>query len=132
MRHKRIKYEAILDPDLPAVPGNPDQLKQVILNLVVNSIEAVPEGGTVTIQTRAGENEIMFSVRDSGPGIDPELMPDIFQPFVTNKSTGTGLGLTIVHEIIQRHHGRVEVANNPESGAIFTIWLPIHHTQEQP
>jgi signal transduction histidine kinase len=64
-------------------------------------------------------------VRDTGPGIDPEILPSIFEPFITSKSTGTGLGLTITLDIIQQHHGRIEVENNPEQGATFKVWLPV-------
>jgi signal transduction histidine kinase len=74
--------------------------------------------------------EILFSVRDTGPGINPDILPAIFDPFVTSKSTGTGLGLTITHDIIQQHHGRIEAENQAGGGAIFNVWLPIEDEEE--
>jgi two-component system sensor histidine kinase FlrB len=68
---------------------------------------------------------VLLTVKDTGIGIDLEILPRIFEPFITSKYTGTGLGLTITHDIIQQHHGRIEAENDPEGGAIFNIWLPI-------
>jgi signal transduction histidine kinase len=84
-------------------------------------------GGCLTVQTQslASRKEVLLSVSDTGPGIDPEILPSIFEPFVTSKTTGTGLGLTITLDIIQQHHGRIEVENNPDRGATFKVWLPI-------
>ena len=68
----------------------------------------------------------MFAVTDTGPGIDPQILPHIFEPFITSKESGTGLGLTITHDIIHQHHGEIRVENDPECGAVFKVWLPIH------
>ncbi len=89
-------------------------------------------GGRLTVETHhlKGQNEVFFSVRDSGPGIDPEMLPQIFDAFITSKHTGTGLGLTITHDILEQHHGRIQAENHPEGGAIFYIWLPVY--QEEP
>lgn len=127
MRRKEVSFEFHPDPNLPLIPGIQDQLKQVLLNLFLNAIEAMPPRGHLYVQTEAlaEENEIMVTIKDTGPGIDPELLPNIFNPFVTNKDTGTGLGLTISHDIIHQHAGRIEARNNPEGGAVFTMWLPV-------
>ena len=124
-RHKNIHIESSLDPDLPLIRGNPDQLKQVILNLMVNALDATPAGGLISFRSHAIENKIVFSIKDTGPGIAPEVLPQIFDAFVTGKNMGTGLGLTIVHDIIMRHHGQIEAVNPPEGGALFTFRLPI-------
>lgn len=128
MRHKQIAFEFFPDPELPVISGIADQIRQVVLNLFLNAIEIMKPGGCLTVQTQGllSQREVLFSVRDTGPGIDPEILPNIFEPFITSKSTGTGLGLTITHDIIHQHHGRIEAENHVGGGAIFNVWLPIH------
>ncbi|HLO15712.1 MAG TPA: GAF domain-containing protein [Anaerolineales bacterium] len=127
LRHKNISFELHPDQNLPPVTGFADHLKQVILNLFINAVEAMPEGGHLCIDTYmlTASNEVVFSIMDNGMGIEPELLPRIFDPFVTSKDTGTGLGLTITYEIIEQHGGRILAENAPTGGAKFTIWLPI-------
>ena len=131
MRHKDIAFEFIPDPNLPPAAGISDQLRQVVLNLFLNAVEIMKPGGRLTVETHdlTGQNEVFFSVRDSGPGIDPELLPKIFDAFITSKHTGTGLGLTITHDILEQHHGRIQAANHPNGGAIFYIWLPVYQKE---
>ena len=127
MRHKDIAFEFIPDPDLQPVSGISDQLRQVVLNLFLNAVEVMRPGGRLTVQTRnlIEQDEVHFSVRDSGPGIEAEILHRIFDAFITSKHTGTGLGLTITHDILQQHHGRISAENHPEGGAIFHVWLPM-------
>ena len=129
VRHKEIAFEFYPEPDLPAISGLPDQIRQVALNLFINAVEVMKPGGRLIVRTRCllQQNEILLSVKDTGPGIDGEILPKIFDPFITDKHTGTGLGLTITHDIIQQHHGRIEAYNDPqgEGGAVFNVWLPI-------
>jgi two-component system NtrC family sensor kinase len=126
MRHKNIIFEFIPDLELPEVPGIPDQIRQIVLNLFMNAVEAMQSGGHLTVQTQrlSGEDNILFSVTDTGPGIDPKIIPHLFEPFITSKENGTGLGLTITADIIRRHHGEIQAQNNPGGGATFNIWLP--------
>ncbi|HET9912798.1 MAG TPA: ATP-binding protein, partial [Anaerolineales bacterium] len=126
LRHKGINFVCQLDPDLPVIQGIADHIKQVTLNLFMNAVEAMPAGGNLLVETRGSpaKDEIMFSVRDTGVGIDPDLLSRIFEPFVTNKEAGTGLGLTITHEIIQQHHGEILAENCHDGGAKFTIRFP--------
>ena len=113
-----------LDPDLAPVQGDPDQLKQVFLNLVTNAVQAMDKtGGTITIETRAAGEYVEISVADTGPGIPPADLPKVFDPFFTQRSEGTGLGLTIVHRIIDEHEGHIEVQSDRD-GTIFTVTLP--------
>jgi signal transduction histidine kinase len=86
----------------------------------------MPTGGHLCVDLSAvpDNNEVIFSLQDNGTGIEQELLPRIFDPFVTNKKTGTGLGLTITHDIIEQHHGRILAENVPTGGAKITIWLP--------
>ena len=132
MRHKKIAFELIPDISLPDVSGLPDQLRQVVLNLFLNAIEIMEPGGRLTVQTcnLPAQGEVLLSVKDTGPGIDPEILPEIFDPFVTSKKTGTGLGLTITHDIIEQHHGRIAAENDPRGGAVFNVWLPIDQKDE--
>jgi two-component system sensor histidine kinase HydH len=128
MRQKHITFEFFPDPELPNVSGLPDQLRQVVLNLFLNAIEVMQSGGRLSVWTRCppGQEEVLFTVKDNGPGIEAEILPHIFDAFITSKHTGTGLGLTITHDIIQQHHGRITAANDAEGGARFDIWLPVH------
>jgi signal transduction histidine kinase len=126
MRHKQIAFEFHPDPDLPPVSGMSDQMRQVVLNLFLNAIEAMGPGGRLTARTLSlpQQNEILLTVQDTGPGIAPDILPKVFDAFITDKQTGTGLGLTITRDIIEQHFGRIEAANDPAGGAVFSIWLP--------
>ena len=131
LRHKKIAFEFHPDPDLPLVYGLADQIRQVTLNLLMNATEAVSMGGRLIVTTEKAENrEILLSVSDNGPGIDPVLLPHIFDAFVTSKDSGTGLGLTITYDIVHRHRGRIQAVNNPTGGATFKIWLPTIQTEQ--
>ncbi len=127
LRHYEISFEFFPDPYLPVIPALPDQIRQVVLNLLMNAVEAMPDGGRLTVSTelQVDNAEVLLRVSDSGMGIDPTIMQNIFEAFVTNKERGTGLGLTIVYDIVNRHRGRIQAWNNPECGATFSVWLPV-------
>jgi signal transduction histidine kinase len=127
LRHKEIQFEFRSDAALPRVPGQSDQLRQVVLNLFLNAVEAMQPGGRLTVTTRIvrEENGIELLVADTGPGIEAELLPHIFEPFVTSKDAGTGLGLTITYDIVHQHGGNIRAENCPEGGAMFKVWLPL-------
>lgn len=118
-------------PELSAVPLDADQMQQVAINLIKNALEATPEGGTVTLSTgtrggRTGEPHwAWFRVHDTGAGMSPETMKNIFEPFFTNKQQGTGLGLYITHGIVERHGGHLRVDSREGEGAAFTVELPL-------
>lgn len=126
LRQHQIFYKVEIDPTLPLVSGLEDQIRQVILNLVMNSVEAMPKGGHLNISSQSlpDTHEILLTVTDTGSGIQEDIFANIFEAFITNKEHGTGLGLTISHEIISRHNGRIEAHNNPSGGACMQIWLP--------
>jgi signal transduction histidine kinase len=130
MRHKEITFEFVPEENLPPVSGIEDQIRQVALNLFLNAIEIMQPGGRLTVLTGSlpRQKEVLLTVTDTGPGIEPDILPRIFEPFITSKHTGTGLGLTITHDIIEGHHGRIEARNGPagQGGAIFRIWLPTY------
>jgi len=113
-----------LDPDLPLIQGDPDQLKQVFLNLVTNAVQAMDTtGGTITIETRVTGDYVEVSIADNGPGIPTDDLPKVFDPFFTKRAEGTGLGLTIVHRIIDEHEGHIEVQSGA-GGTVFDVTLP--------
>ena len=126
MRHKNIAFEFVPEGTELLVNGIPDQLRQVLLNLFMNAIDAMPMGGRITVrmQSLPDAQKVYFSVQDTGAGISPDILPNIFEPFTTDKETGTGLGMTITHDIIVQHCGEIQAHNMPEGGAIFKIWLP--------
>ena len=127
MRQKQISFEFHPDADLRFILGLPDQIRQVALNLFLNAIESMEPGGRLIIRTLSlpQQNEILITVKDTGPGIKPEILSRIFDAFVTDKHTGTGLGLAISRDIIEQHFGRIEAENDPEGGAIFKVWFPV-------
>ncbi len=127
LRHKQITFEFSPDPELPAISALSDQIRQVVLNLFMNASEAMTNGGTITVCTEflKDTGEIMFTISDTGAGIPQNILPTIFEAFVTDKPSGTGLGLTITYDIVRKHHGRITAENSREKGAVFKIWLPV-------
>ncbi|MFN3309636.1 MAG: GAF domain-containing protein [Anaerolineales bacterium] len=132
LRQNEITFEFHPAPNLPPVRGIPNQLRQVILNLLINAVQAVTSNGRLIVSTEALESgEVMLSVSDNGGGIDPALLPHIFDPFITNKEDGSGLGLAIAREIVNHHEGRIQAENNPGGGATFRVWLPVFREEER-
>ncbi len=119
-----VRLEREVDEGLPAVSVDRDQMVQVLLNLVRNATEAMPGGGTLRLSARRQGAEVALSVSDTGPGISPEDLPRVFEPYFTTKAGGTGLGLAIAERIVSEHGGRLEVASRPGKGATFTVRLP--------
>ena len=115
------------DEELPHIHGDSDLMMQVLLNLVLNAVQAMPESGTLRVAAvREGEQHIRLTVADTGCGIPPDVLPKIFEPFVTTKERGkgTGLGLTVVLGIVQEHGGSITVESTPGQGTTFTLLLP--------
>jgi two-component system NtrC family sensor kinase len=119
-----------VDEDLPPILAAGDQVKQVFLNLVLNAAEAMPGGGELTIHGAQSAADIIITFSDTGPGIAPEDMAQIFEPFFSTKSTGTGIGLAVSREIVTNHGGILQAQNHPQKGAIFTVTLPTHPIDE--
>ncbi len=124
-----IKIIKHLDQSLPPVEGDPNQLKQVFMNMMVNAAEAMSEGGgalTITTGRKSGESSIFISFQDEGTGIPSNIQSKIFDPFFTTKGVGkgTGLGLSTSYGIIQSHHGNIDVESQPDRGTTFLIYLP--------
>ena len=133
IRQKNIHLVVDMDP-LPTVWCNPGRLNQVLLNLLVNAIQAVAESATITVRTQylADSDEFQYEVSDDGPGIPESIRGKIFDPFFTTKpqGVGTGLGLWIAYNIVQEHRGKIEVATQTGKGTTFTVTLPTHPSDE--
>ena len=128
MSKDRIQIVTALAPSLPKIRGEPHTLQQVLMNLLVNARDAMPDGGTVRIETSpvTGQEEgVRLVVADTGPGIPADVLPRISEPFYTTKIAGTGLGLPLSYNIVREHGGRVEVDSAAGRGTTFIITLPV-------
>jgi len=112
-------------PPLPPVPADEPKLRQALVNLVLNAIQATPPGGTVRVVTGREEGDACICVDDSGPGVPAAVRDRIFEPFFTTKDAGTGLGLPLVHAIVQQHEGTIALETSPQGGARFHLRLPL-------
>jgi signal transduction histidine kinase len=141
---RSVLAKVSLEKDLSSLPPvmlDTNQIKQVLVNLLNNSVQAMPDGGRLTIATRLTEREhngvyremVAVYVSDSGVGIPPENLGRIFDPFFTTKEVGqgTGLGLSVSYSIIEKHNGRIEVESVPQEGSTFTLLLPVTEIARQ-
>ena len=114
--------------------GKPDQIGQVIVNLVLNAVQATPDGGRIRVATACDGDDVVLTVEDNGPGISPQVRARLFQPFVTTKpvGSGTGLGLSVSYGIVKAHWGRIDVESQPGAGARFTVRLPVAPAADPP
>jgi nitrogen fixation/metabolism regulation signal transduction histidine kinase len=119
-----IEAQVELDNQLGEVPADPDLLRRALANLVLNAIDAMPKGGTLTLRTRQSGDSIFLEVSDTGSGLAKEECERLFTPYYTTKEHGTGLGLAIVQSVVSDHHGRITVRSSPGQGATFVIELP--------
>ena len=135
LRERGVQIATQLDPGLPRIRASADQLKQVLLNLLLNAADSMPKGGTITVATQAGagtetevfgRDAVQIQVRDTGEGIPDELIAQIFEPFFSTKSgKGTGLGLWVSQGIVQSHGGTMRVRSRVGRGTTFMITLPV-------
>lgn len=125
-RQARVSISYEVPPDTPHVRADPDQMKQVFVNLISNAVQAMEDrGGTISIDARAEGGFVAIRVEDDGPGIPERDLPKIFDPFYSTKDDGTGLGLTMVHRIVDEHDGYIEVASREGEGTSFTVYFPV-------
>jgi len=129
IKDKKIEVTKELTQDIPPIQCDIDQIKQAFLNLITNAIQAMKDGGQLTLRTyisyEVDQVQIVSEVEDTGGGIPIEILHNIFNPFFTTKDFGTGLGLAITHRIISNHHGTIEVKNIPGSGCSFVVKIPV-------
>jgi len=127
---KEVMVVKNFDDNIPTIMADQLQLQQVLLNLLLNAIDAMPGGGTLTINTTCNvdKSSIRIVISDSGQGISNKDMNKIFQPFFTTKSRGTGMGLAITRRIIEEHGGSINVSSEYGRGTTFTIVLPVEQT----
>ncbi len=114
---------------LPPVEHDPALIQQVLLNVILNGIQAISGAGQVRIGLKDESGFVVIHVVDTGRGISPEALPRIFKPFFTTRTEGTGLGLSLANSIVQSHGGRIEVSSTPGKETQFKIWLPVHRTK---
>lgn len=128
LRKHRIKVETDFARGMPPVYADQDQMSQVLLNLMINAIHAMPDGGTLRLSLEQADGTAVVTVADTGCGIPKQDLPNIFDPFFTTKEVGkgTGLGLTVVHGIIQEHGGAITVESEPGRGTTFRVTLPLY------
>lgn len=129
IRQHKINLDVLFDPEPPMVLVDPSRIKQVFVNMILNAIQATPEGGTISIYTYLRDDFICIEFRDTGLGIEPEELPRIFDPFYTTKESGTGLGLSISHQIVKSHNGTIHVSSTPGEGTVFKVKLPLKADQ---
>src|SRR5262249_32157713 len=120
-----ITVTVATDPSVPSMEIDRTLLRQAVLNLIKNGLEALSTGGTMAVATRRLDDTVDIVVSDSGPGIPPEVGKRLFEQFFTTKPQGTGLGLSITRQIVQEHAGQIRWTSTPGAGATFTISLPI-------
>jgi len=127
---QNARVETSLAPQLPLVRIDAEQIKQVLLNLTINALQAMPEGGRVVLRTLLGNEKqvVSIEVEDEGEGVDPAIAARIFDPFFTTKEKGVGLGLSIAYKIAVQHGGSLTVRNGTR-GAIFRLALPLAHNE---
>ncbi len=118
-----------LAPNLPGIEADGDQIRQVAINLMLNAGAAMEEGGILRIETARREDHVEIVFADDGPGIDAESLDRIFEPFYTTKEKGTGLGLAITKQIVDQHHGRIDIDSAPGAGTRVTICLPLEREE---
>ncbi len=122
--HSAIECKLDLSETLNPIEADPDLLHRAISNLVLNAMDAMPQGGVLTLKTRQEGDRIFLSVSDTGTGLTPEECERLFTPYYTSKTHGTGLGLAIVQSVVSDHHGRISVTSKPGGGTTFLIELP--------
>jgi signal transduction histidine kinase len=143
MESARIHYSADIPDDLPRVMVDAQQIQQVFLNLLLNAVDAMPDGGKLSVQASVSKSSLQGLIRknlsnepadlryveilisDSGVGIPPDKLETVFNPFFSTKPNGLGLGLSIVYRIIEEHSGDIRVTSRPSKGTQFRIYLPM-------
>ena len=129
---REIQLRFTANDTLPEIQADPDRLTQVLLNLYLNAIQAIGQHGVISVTVSESGAGVKISVTDSGKGIAADQLEAIFTPYFTTKAEGTGLGLAVVHNIVEQHGGTIQVASQEGKGSTFTLWLPVNITRKDP
>jgi len=129
---KSVEIELHKDSTLPEVEHDGDQIHQVLLNLLLNSLQAIDSNGKITVTVKPQGSMAVVEVSDNGRGIAPDHLPNIFRPFYTTKGDGTGLGLSLARRIVEDHHGRIDVSSALGKGTTFAVVLPLQRPVSRP
>ncbi|MFO7785575.1 MAG: ATP-binding protein [Desulfatiglandales bacterium] len=122
--NRGVGLQKKLNSEMPSLPLDENRMKQVLMNLITNAVQASSPGDSVLVETRKNRYGVVLEVADSGSGIPEEDRDKIFEPFYSTKKEGTGLGLPIVKKIMEAHGGSISLHSNPEGGVTFSVWLP--------
>jgi signal transduction histidine kinase len=123
--HSAVQLRKEVSRNMPSFHGDPEMVKQMLLNLVINAVQAMPDGGEVVLSAWVEGDQLLVGVRDHGCGIKAEIKDKIFDPFFTTKEAGTGLGLAVAHQIVEQHGGVLKAEANPDGGMTFFALLPV-------
>jgi signal transduction histidine kinase len=126
MSGESIDLVADIEDNLPTINIDREQISRAVKNIIQNSIEALPTGGTIGLKARAVDSHIRIVVEDSGIGIDEDKYDSILEPFVTSKTTGAGLGLTMVYQIVKNHQGEIDIKRKDDKGTVVTLDIPVY------
>jgi signal transduction histidine kinase len=125
LNEARVNVECNVPRNVPGIMAVSSQMQQVFINLILNAMDAMPDGGSLKISARAIRGGVEFLFQDSGPGVPVEKQADIFEPFFSTKDRGTGLGLTVSYNIVTAHGGTLELLADRSPGACFRLFLPV-------
>jgi len=127
-KNKQINFSSELSPDISQIQADEDQVRQILMNVIINAIQAIPKKGEIKIKTEKtllkGEPAIKLMIEDSGIGIPEKDFTQIFDPFFSTKDEGSGLGLSIVYKLVEAHQGEIKVESQEGEGTKFVIFLP--------
>jgi two-component system sensor histidine kinase HydH len=126
-----IRIKEKINAPVPELYLDPDRFSQVLLNLYINAMQAMPHGGELTVEARIDGDAVLFAVSDTGEGIGPDDQAAVFNPYYTTKKKGTGLGLAIVHKIIESHNGAIWLDSVRGKGTTFFISIPLENRQKE-
>jgi two-component system sensor histidine kinase HydH len=124
-RNRDVEVLVDIPEDLPSLYLDSSQLVTALSNIIENALEAMPNGGTLSLKIEKDDRHLSFSCRDTGLGIDPEQLDAVYDPFVTSKTRGAGLGLTMVYQIVMNHHGEIKINSELNKGTVVNVQLPL-------
>ena len=137
LKKRNVDIRTELTEDIPEMVFDPLQMQQVFINLMINAMEAMPEGGTIKVKSmvtnddKGNDNRLSVYITDNGIGIPPENLPKVFDPFFTTRPDGTGLGLSITHKILEQHNAFIDIVSKENEGTTFVLSFPINSDAER-